>query len=139
MQRRCDRNRNRSKRRAIYCPRHHQLLDSISAKYPLYADQAGQLQARGMGRKTAMVLIANLTTVPLAGEWLEEFWCQGCQSRQWYHVSKSENSYTLSVIPPELWQQVTGAIDPHGNPSVSEFSRKQAKAAFPTKIGRFNQ
>ncbi|MEO1560895.1 MAG: hypothetical protein AAFS12_15140, partial [Cyanobacteria bacterium J06632_19] len=65
--------------------------------------------------------------VSLQGEWLESFWCEECQEKTWYHVRKYENSYQLSVAPPELWQQATGVIHPHGNPSISEFSRKQAK------------
>ncbi|WNZ47621.1 hypothetical protein Q2T42_07225 [Leptolyngbya boryana CZ1] len=127
MQRRCERNRNRSKRRAIYCPIHNRLLDSASAKYPLFADQAGQLQARGMGRKAALLLISNATTVSLQGEWIEAFWCQDCQTINWYHVRKSERTYNLSVAPVELWQQAAGVIYPDGNASVGEFTRKQSR------------
>lgn len=65
MQRRCDRNRKRSKRRAIYCPIHGCYLDSVSQKYPLFADRPGQLQQRGIGRQTALFLVANKTAVPL--------------------------------------------------------------------------
>ncbi|MBD2676739.1 MULTISPECIES: hypothetical protein [Nostoc] len=128
MQRRCDRNRKRSKRRAIYCPNHGCCLESRSQKYQLFAHRAGQLQQRGMSRRSALMLVANQTTVSLEGEWLEAFWCDQCQQTKWYHICKSdEHTYKVSLAPQELWQQVTGAIDPQGNPSVGEFTRRQAK------------
>ncbi|NET30428.1 MAG: hypothetical protein F6K19_00235 [Cyanothece sp. SIO1E1] len=127
MQRRCDRNRKRSKRRAIYCPVHGCYLDSVSRKYRLFADQIGQLQQRGVGRRTALLLMATRTTVALHGEWLEAFWCEHCQEKKWYHVRRHDlHTYELSLAPRELWQQVHGVIHPHGNPSVSEFTRRQA-------------
>ena len=125
--RRCDRNRKRSKRRAIYCPIHGCYLDSVSQKHHLFADQPGQLQQRGIGRLSSLMLIATNTAVPLQGEWLEAFWCDQCQEAQWYHVRKTgDRSYDVSLAPQELWQQATGVINTEGNPSVSEFSRKHA-------------
>lgn len=128
-QRRCDRNRKRSKRRSIYCPVHGCYLDSVSPKQSLYADQAEQLQQRGVvSRKMALMLVANQNTVSLTGEWLEAFWCQHCQSTTWYHVHKiNDRTYELSPAPQELWQRVQGVIDPTGNPSVGEFTRRQAR------------
>ena len=126
MHRRCDRNRKRTKRRAIYCPIHGCYLDSVSQKYPLFADRAGQLQQRGIRRKDALILIASKTAIPLNGEWLEAFWCDQCQEKKWYHVRKQEFTYDLSVAPPELWQQAMGVIYPQGNPSVGEFTLRHA-------------
>ncbi len=127
MQRRCDRNRKRSKRRAIYCPVHGCYLDSVSQKYSLFADRPGQLQQRGIRRRDALMLVASKTAIALEGEWLEAFWCEQCQRKQWYHVRKRERNYDLSVAPPELWQQAMGVINPHGNPSVGEFTRKNSR------------
>lgn len=128
MQRRCDRNRKRSKRRAIYCPIHECYLDSVSKKYPLFADKAGQLQQRGINRKKAMLVISSYNTVAIPGEWLEAFWCGHCQDTTWYHVCKSgDRTYTIRPAPEELWQQVYGVANPSGNPSVSEFTRRQAR------------
>ncbi|RDH48654.1 hypothetical protein [Fischerella thermalis] len=127
MQRRCDRNRKRSKRRAIYCPIHGCYLDSVSQKYPLFADRPGQLQQRGIGRQTALLLVANKTAVPLEGEWLEAFWCDQCQQTKWYHLKKRERIYEVFVASPELWQQAIGVIYPEGNPSVGEFTRRHAR------------
>ncbi len=128
MQKRCDRNRKRTKRRAICCPIHACYIDSRSQKYQMFADQPGQLQQRGMSRKSALMLVATKTTVPIEREWLEAFWCDQCQQTNWYHVSKTDDrTYKVSLAPQKLWQQVTGVIDSTGNPSVGEFTRRQAK------------
>ena len=128
------RNRKRSIRRAIYCPIHHCYLDSVSRRYPLYADRAEQLQQRGMGRLNALTLVKTHTAVPIAGEWLEAFWCQECQEKTWYHVKRHDPKashirarFEVRRAPEELWQQVSGVIYPNGNPSVGEFTRKSAR------------
>ncbi len=134
--RRCDRNRKRSKRRAINCPIHGCYLDSVSQKYKLFASEAGQLRQKGIGRQNALILIASQTAVLLEDEWLEAFWCDECQRTEWYHVktinkSSSQNtgssSYSISVAPPQLWKQATGVDETRGNPSVSEFTRRNSK------------
>jgi hypothetical protein len=127
VQRRCDRNRNRSKRRAIYCPIHGCYLDSVSPKYPLFAERPGQLQQRGIPRRQALMLVAAKTAIPLGGEWLEAFWCQHCQEKKWYHVRKHKSSYEISVAPIELWQQATGVLHPHLSPAISEFTIRHSR------------
>jgi len=139
LQRRCDRNRKRTRKRAIYCPIHGCDLNSVSQKYQLFADCAGQLQQRGITRRDALMLVATQKAVSLNGEWIEAFWCEDCQQTKWYHVRKSgDRSYKVRVAPPELWQQATGVIHPGGNPSVSEFTRRQAKMFAKNSIGYQN-
>lgn len=122
------RNRKRSKRRAIFCPIHQVYLDSVSQKYPLFASKPEHLQQRGMGRRTALTLMSHQASVPLVGEWLEAFWCDHCQENQWYHVRKTDaNAYQLTPAPRDLWMQASGVILPTGNPSVGEFTRRQAR------------
>jgi hypothetical protein len=127
VQRRCDRNRKRSQRRAIHCPIHGCYMDSVSQKHSLYTEKAGQLQQRGIPRREALMLVAAKTAVPLEGEWLEAFWCDDCQQTQWYHVRKSHLTYVVSLASQELWQQATGVIHPHRNPSVGEFTYRQSR------------
>lgn len=128
MQIRKQRNRKRSKRRAIYCPIHGCYLDSVSQKHRLYADKAEHLQKRGMRRQPSLRVMANYTTVPLENEWLEAFWCKECQQNEWYWVAKSShNTYSLNRIPGDLWQQAQGVILVNGNPTVSEFTRRQSR------------
>jgi hypothetical protein len=139
LQRRCDRNRKRSKRRSIYCPIHQCYLHSVSQKYPIYADRAEQLQERGVGRRYALLAVATQTTITLSGEWLEAFWCDECQSTQWYHVRRLEgNAYEISLAPAELWQQAIGVISPKGNPSVGEFTKQQARMVTYNKVSQFH-
>jgi hypothetical protein len=124
-----DRNRKRSKRRAIHCPIHGCHLESTSPKYALYADKVEHLQQRGMGRYRAMTVVASRGTVALSGEWLEAFWCPECQAQDWYHVRREDSGlYKVLSVPQELWKQAIGVIQPEGNPSVGEFTRRQAKA-----------
>jgi hypothetical protein len=101
----------------------------VSQKYNLYADSAGQLQERGIGRQRALILVATKTAVSLEGEWLEAFWCDQCEQTNWYHVKKCDRTYEVSVASVELWQQASGVIHPAGNPSVGEFTRTQARMA----------
>lgn len=122
------RNRSRSKRRAIYCPEHGTYLDSVSQKYPLYTTEPEHLQQRGLSRLRSLTVIAGYGTVPLTGEWLEAFWCEHCQETRWYHVHRTAaNHYILATSPEHLWSQASGVILPTGNPSVSEFTRRQAR------------
>ncbi|MEH1974492.1 MAG: hypothetical protein V7L02_15055 [Nostoc sp.] len=127
MQNKSHQNRKRSKRRTIYCLVHGCYLHSVSQKYKLYADRAGQLQERGMERQNALILVTTKTVVPLENEWLEEFWCDQCQQTNWYHVKKFNRTYEVSVASPELWQQASGVIHPDGNLSVGEFTRRHAR------------
>nr|MDF0367305.1 hypothetical protein [Nodosilinea sp. TSF1-S3] len=100
----------------------------MSQKYPLFATKSEQLQQSGLSRRTALTLIASLGTVPLQGQWLEAFWCCDCQRSQWYHVHKTDgNHYAVYTVPDALWLQAAGVILPTGNPTVGEFTRRQAR------------
>ncbi|MEM6752917.1 MAG: hypothetical protein AAF630_08115 [Cyanobacteria bacterium P01_C01_bin.38] len=134
--RRCDRNRKRSKRRAIYCPIHGCYLHSVSQKYRLFASHPEQLQQKGIGRQNAKILIASQTAVLLEDEWLEAFWCDECQQTKWYRVERlgkkadkniGRISYSISLAPSQLWEQAVGVDEARGNPSVSEFTRRHAR------------
>lgn len=137
MQKRCNRNRKRSKRRAIYCPLHGCYLDSVSQKYSLYASQVEHLQQHGVGRRNALMLMASQTAVLLNNEWLEAFWCDRCQKTKWYHVRSQDGTYHISVVPQELWQRAVGTISCEGNPSVGEFTRRQARTSGYTLSQQF--
>jgi hypothetical protein len=139
VQDKCVKNRTRPKRRSIYCPVHGCYLDSNSKKYYLFADEPEQLRARGINRATAQTLIRFHTTVSITGEWLEAFWCDRCQTTQWYYVCKTgDRSYDVSLAPRELWQQVAGVVHPNGNPSVGEFTRRAARIVKYQGVKAFN-
>jgi hypothetical protein len=133
------RNRKRSQRRQIFCPIHDCYLDSVSQKHSIHADRTEHLRAAGFGRATATMLMAEYTTVPLAGQWLERFWCEDCGTAEWYRVERYQKDgqgaarYHLALADRELWERVAGVTHPDGNPSVGEFTRRQAKARSMTK------
>ena len=139
MQDKCVKNRTRPKRRSIYCPVHGCYLDSTSKKYYLFDDEPEQLQARGVNRVSAQTLIRFHTTISITGEWLEAFWCDHCQNTKWYYVCKSgDRTYEVSVAPSELWQRVAGVVHPNGNPSVGEFTRREARMTKYQGLKAFN-
>jgi hypothetical protein len=137
------RNRSRSKRRAIFCPIHRCHIDSVSQKYSLYADQVDQLQQRGMSKRNAALALSDRTTVSLTGEWIEAFWCDRCQKTEWYHVKRSvvdgrnTSQYEVLAVAPEVWQHATGVMDVNGNPSVSDFTRRQSRTMQNSSIKDF--
>ncbi len=124
MLRRCDRNRKRSKstRRLIYCPSHECLLDSVSEKHHLFANPTDVYQ----NRFTAKKCVVNQKNVPIR-EWLEAFWCPSCQKTIWYHVQQFETEYRLHSPSEQDWMRATGTVGVTGNPSVSEFSKRESR------------
>ena len=113
-------------------------MDSVSQKHRLFADQVAHLQQRGISRIAASMLISTHTTVSMQGEWLEAFWCEHCQQKNWYYVKHTDKGqYDISLAPKELWQRVTGVVDANGNPSVGEFTRKNARQVGSSLLQRF--
>jgi hypothetical protein len=127
LSRRCERNRKRSKRRAIYCPIHGCYMDSVSQKHAIFTRDIERLRQKGISKRSAQFLLAYQNTVVINGEWIEAFWCDQCQQTNWYHVQKEERTYRLSVAPAHLWQQAIGVLPINGNPSVSQFTKTQAR------------
>jgi hypothetical protein len=126
------RSRRRPRRRELFCPSHpEQKLISVSGKHHLYLTDVGQLVIRGLSRKKADEILAAFNHVlPLNDEWLECFWCDDCQNSVWWHVKRKDRlSHSLHPAPRELWEQATGVIRPEGNPTISEFSRRHARAS----------
>ncbi len=125
------RNRRRSRRRELLCPLHPEIkLLSVSAKHRLYATEVGQLLIRGLSRRRSDELLqAYRHVLPLENEWLEAFWCEGCGCSRWWHVQRHGGlEHSLRPVPRELWEQASGVIRPEGNPTISQFSRRQARA-----------
>ena len=126
-----ERVRRRARRRELHCPLHpEQKLFSVSPKHHLYVTDVGQLMLRGLSKRRADELLAAYRRVlPLTDEWIECFWCEDCASTRWWHVKRHDRyDYSLNVVPRELWEQASGVIRAEGNPTVSQFSRRQARA-----------
>lgn len=123
--------RRRARRRELRCPVHPTLkLFSVSAKHHIYLTDRGALMLRGLSKRRAdAVMQAYRQVLPLTDEWIEGFWCEGCNGTNWWHVRRHDrHEYSLSRVPAELWEQASGVIRPEGNPSVSQYTRRQARA-----------
>lgn len=127
MQERCARKRKRSKRRSIYCPTHNYYLNSVSQKYYIYCNHPSHLREQGIGKQASRRILENKSEVVLRNAWLEAFWCDKCQNSKWFYITKTETGYKVKVASAGLWQRVVGVVDPRGNPSVSEFTRKNSQ------------
>ena len=126
------RERRRPRRRELHCPLHpEQRLFSVSPKHHLYLTDVGQLMIRGLSKRRADELLAAYKRVlPLTNEWIECFWCEDCATSTWWHVTRHDRTaHSLAPVSRELWEQASGVIRAEGNPSVSQFSRRQARAA----------
>lgn len=121
--------RQRSKRRQLFCPAHpDQRIGGTGKKYYLHVLSAEELKQRGMPDKKARLLIQAYPVLVLGNEWLEELFCPKCGTSQWCHVSRqASGEWSVRWAKRELWQQVAHVDPLQANPTVSEFSRRQAR------------
>lgn len=121
--------RRRPKRRDLRCPAHpEQQLGGNGRKYYLHLLTAEELKQRGMGDKTARLVIQAYPVLVLNNEWLEELFCPKCGTSHWCHIVRhSKHEHSVRWAPRELWEQVAHVDPVVNNPSVSEFSRRQAR------------
>ena len=132
--------RCRPRRRQLMCPIHpeHKIL-SVSPKHYLYLTEAGQLVLRGMSRRKAdEVMAAYKQVLPLSNEWLECFWCEACDSVTWWHIQRHDkHEFTILPVSREIWENASGVIRVEGNPTVSQFSRRSARATGVTGMRQY--
>lgn len=123
------RRNRRPKRREIFCPAHpEQRLEGNGRKYFLHLLSIEQLKQRGMSDKKARLVIQAYPVLVLSNEWLEELFCPHCGGNRWCHVTRHDRvSHTVRWAPRELWEQVAHVDPVVANPSVSEFSRREAR------------
>jgi len=120
-----------SRKRKLCCPAHaEQLLAGGGKRYFLYLLTAEELSRRGMPSKTARLVIAVYPVLTLSDEWLEELYCPQCGMARWCHVVRHNRvEHTVRWAPRGLWEQVAHVDPLRANPSVSEFSRREARRA----------
>ena len=121
--------KRRPKGRQLVCPVHQdQILRGNGKKYFLHLLSAEALKQRGMASKTAQLVIHAYPVFVLSNEWLEELYCEQCGSSHWCHIIKhSPDQYTVRWAPQHLWKQVAHVDPSVANPTVSEYTRKQAR------------
>ena len=111
----------RPARRLLHCPAHpEQELAGGGRRYFLHLLSAEDFSRCGMPAGRARLVIAAYPVLTLSDEWLEELFCPMCGSSRWCHVSWA---------PRDLWQRVAHVDPLHSNPSVNEFSRREAGRA----------
>ena len=119
----------RPKGRQLYCPVHKdQIIRGNGKKYFLHLLSAEELQKRGMPSKTARLVINAYPVFVLSNEWLEELFCEQCGCSHWCHITKHDaDRYIVRWAPRYLWQQVAHVDPSVANPTVGEYTRKQAR------------
>lgn len=123
------RRQRRPKRRQLHCPAHpDQRIEGNGRKYFLHLLTPEQLRERGMSDKKARLVIAAFPVLVLSNEWLEELFCPQCGTTRWCHVVRHDRvEHTVRWAPRDLWEQVAHVDPVQANPTVSEFSRREAR------------
>ena len=124
------RQRGRQRARQLFCPAHpEQRISGDGRRYLLHLLTSEELRQRGMGDKRARLVIQSYPVLVLHNEWLEELHCPTCGLSRWCHVVRREDSsFAVRWAPRELWEQVAHVDPLVPNPSVGEFTRRQARA-----------
>lgn len=121
--------RSPRRRRFLACPVHPaEPLLGNGQKYFLHLLTSEQLQQRGMAARKARLVIQAYPVLVLSNEWLENLYCRCCEQLRWCHVVRQpDGSHQVSWASRDLWQQVAHVDPSTVNPSVSEFSRREAR------------
>ena len=97
-------------------------------KYFLHLLSPKELQQRGMSGKEARLVIHANPVLVLSNEWLEELFCPQCGSSRCCHVIKNDRiEHTVRWAPRELWEQVAHVDPSVANPTMSEYTRREAR------------
>ena len=81
-----------------------------------------------MPSRKARLLIQAYPVFVLSNEWLEELFCQQCEQLRWCHVVREDGGeHSVTWAPRDLWQQVAHVEPTAPNPSVSEYTRREAR------------
>jgi hypothetical protein len=115
--------------RKLACPRHlDQPLLGNGRKYYLHLLTSEELVARGMPAGKAKLVINAYPVLVLSSEWLEELYCASCGQKRWYHLTKApDGAISLRLAPRDLWGQVAHVDPTVPNPTVGEFTRREAR------------
>ncbi|MCT0225936.1 hypothetical protein [Synechococcus sp. CS-1328] len=123
------RRNRRPRRRELLCPAHpDQRMEGNGRKYFLHLLSPEQLRQRGMNAKRARLVLQAYPVLVLSNEWLEELFCPACGSSRWCHVIRNEGlDHSVRWAARDLWEQVAHVDPVVANPSVSEYSRREAR------------
>jgi hypothetical protein len=132
------RQRGRRGSRPLFCPAHpEQRISGNGRRYLLHLLTPEELRQRGMSERRARLVIQSYPVLVLHNEWLEELYCPACGASRWYHVIRQhDGSFQVNWAPRDLWEQVAHVDPLVPNPSVGEFTRRQARAGGRRRDGR---
>ncbi len=121
--------RRRPTGRKLACPKHPDTpLLGNGRKYFLHLLTSEELVARGMPAGKAKLVINAYPVLVLSSEWLEELYCASCRQKRWYHLTKAaDGAISLRLAPRDLWGQVAHVDPTVPNPTVGEFTRREAR------------
>ncbi len=81
-----------------------------------------------MKAKKAQLIIHAYPVLVLSNERLEELFCPICGHSRWCHVTKHDTIvHTVRWAPRELWKQEAHVDPTAANPTVSEYTRRNAR------------
>ena len=114
--------------RQLACPQHpDQPIVGNGRKYFLHLLTSEELVARGLAAGKARLVINAYPVLVLSNEWLEELYCDSCGQKHWYHLNKTpDGAIGLRRAPRDLWGQVAHVDPIVPNPTVGEFTRREA-------------
>ena len=123
------RRNRRPRKRELLCPAHpEQPIQGNGKKYYLHLLQPQQLRQRGISARKAQLIFNAYPVLVLSNEWLEELFCPQCGSSRWCHITRIDRVvHQLRWAPQEPWQQVEHVDPTSPNPSVSEYTRRNAR------------
>jgi hypothetical protein len=115
--------------RRLTCPKDpDQPLFGNGRKYYLHLLTREELVARGMAAGKAKLVINAYPVLVLSSEWLEELYCASCGKKRWYHLTKAaDRTISLRLASRDLWGQVAHVDPIVPNPTVGEFTRREAR------------
>ena len=123
------RRKRRPRKRELFCPAHpDQMMQGNGKKYFLHLLQPEELQQRGIPAKKAQLIINAYPVLVLSNEWLEELFCPKCGTSHWCYVTKhNEVEHRVQWAPRDLWEKVAHVDPGVANPTVSQFTRREAR------------
>ena len=124
-----NRRNRRPKHRELFCPAHpEQRIEGNGKKYFLHLISSQELHQRGFTAKWAQMIIHAYPVLVLSNEWLEELYCPKYGRLQWCHINKHDRVlHTVRWAPRELWEKVAHVDPVVANPSVSQYTRREAR------------
>ena len=91
-------------------------------------EEPEQLEQRGISAKTAQLIINAYPVLVLSNEWLEKLFYPECGTSRWCHVIKHDRiEHSVRWAPRELWEQVAHVDPSAANPTVSDYTRREAR------------